>query len=338
METGISYFGSRLTDHVFSDLEKIKSAGCTYVVHTFSEEDLNFNFNNMVEIVAKTKDLGMKAHIDPWGIAGIFGGETFSYFVATKLNVRQIISDSGKSAALACLNHPELRNFMKKWIDAAIDIGADTIFWDEPHFYIPGWFGSKDPVNIWGCKCDVCEYLYKQQYGENMPEEENDSVRDFKHRCLINFISEMCEYSAKKGVENTLCMLPNEQIRDSGFWEDVAKIPFLHGFGTDPYWITRKKADLNFDIEKYVRPFCRKVKKVADENKLRGHIWIQNFSIPAGWEKDIETVIDIVVSEGINDIAAWSYYGSKGMSVLRSDRPETVWQSLKSSYLKLQKR
>jgi len=337
METGISYFGSRLTDHVFSDLERIKAAGCTYVVHTLSEEDLNFNLKNMAEIVAKTREMGMKAHIDPWGIAGIFGGETFSYFVATKLRARQVISD-GRLGALACLNHPELRNFMKKWIDAAIDIGADTIFWDEPHFYVPGWFGAKEPVNIWGCKCEACEYLYKQEYGENMPEEETDSVKEFKHKCLVNFMTEMCAYSAKKGIENTLCMLPNEQIRDSGFWEEMAQIPFLHGFGTDPYWINRKKSEMNFDMEKYIRSFCRKVKSVSRLNNLRGHIWIQNFSIPVGWEKDIETAVDIAVSEEIEDIAAWSYYGSKGMSVLRSDRPEVVWQTLRSAYLKLHKK
>lgn len=335
METGISYFGSRLAEHVFPDLEKIRESGCTYVVHTFSEEDVNFYARNMSDIIAKTKSLGMKAHVDPWGVAGIFGGETFSYYVAKNLHVRQI-TNVGKSEPLACLNHPELISFMKKWIDKAVEIGADSIFWDEPHFYVPGWFGTKEPMDVWGCRCDICKNLYKQKYHQEMPHEETDQVKHFKHDCLIDFLTEMCDYTAKQGVENTVCMLPNEDIRDSGFWRTVGQTPHLSSFGTDPYWITKKKIEPNFDMDKYMRPFCKEVQKVAAENNLRGHIWIQNFHIPEGWESDIIQAIDIAVSEGIQDITAWCFYGAKGMSTLCSDRPEKVWNTLKKSYLKIQ--
>lgn len=336
METGVSYFGSRLPEHVFPDLEAIRDAGCTYVIHTFSEEDLNFYRRNMEEIVAKTKSLGLKAHVDPWGVAGIFGGETFSYFVMRELHARQIKSD-GKPGPLACLNHPDLRAFIKKWIDAAADIGADAIFWDEPHFFVPGWFDVVEPKELWGCRCTECNALYRKKYGEDLPDQETDQVREFKHWSLIDFLTEMCAYVAQKGVQNTTCMLPHEDVRDSGLWEEVAAIPHLHGFGTDPYWISRKKYDKTFEFNTYMRPFCKKVREVSEKNNLRGHIWIQNFGIPSGWEPDIEQAIEIAVSEGIEDIAAWTFYGAKGMASLRSDRPEVVWNVLKKTFLKLQK-
>jgi len=331
VDFGISYFDSRLIDHFLSDLQNIKEAGCTYIVHTFSEADMNFNPGNVAEIVKATKEAGLTAHLDPWGVAGIFGGETYSWFIAMNLDVRQITSD-GRNVAHACLNNPKLVDFMKKWIDAAYDAGADTIFWDEPHFYVPGWFGVSEPMDTWGCCCEVCRELFKDQFAEQMPDQETDEVKTFKHDSLVNFLTEMCAYASKKGIENTVCMLPNAQVRESGLWEKIASIKYLSGFGTDPYWIIQKKNDPNFNLDEYMSPFCSKVKSVSDKYSLRGHIWIQNFSIPSGWEKDIAQAVKIASEQGIEDIAAWCYYGAKGMSSLKADNPELVWKTLSESY------
>ncbi|RJP60976.1 MAG: hypothetical protein C4541_02975 [Candidatus Auribacter fodinae] len=334
MNKGISYFGSRLPEHVFPDLKKIKDATCTYVVHTFSEEDMMFYRGNMKSIVAETKKLGMKAHIDPWGVAGLFGGETFSYYVARELGVRQVTSE-GRLAPLACLNNPEARNFMRSWVDAAVEIGADSIFWDEPHFYVPGWFGFSEPKSEWGCRCGVCKKMYRDMYGEELPETMNPQVIAFQDECLISFLTEMCAYTAEKGCENTVCMLPNEEVRDSGFWRRVGSIKHISSFGTDPYWIPRKKADPKFNMDSFLRPFCREVRYVAETNNIGGHIWIQNFHIPAGWEPDIEQVASIAVEEGITDLTAWTFYGAKGMSSLCADQPEKVWETLARVYSSL---
>ena len=331
MELGISYFDSRFLDHFLRDLKNIKEAGCTYIVHTFSEADMNFNKENVAEIVKATKEAGLKAHVDPWGVAGIFGGETYSWFIARNLDARQVTSD-GRNVAHACLNNPKLIDFMKQWIDSAGDVGADAIFWDEPHFYVPGWFGVTEPMDSWGCRCEVCMKMFNEQFGEQMPEKQTPEVIEFKHNSLINFLTEMCAYTAKKDIENTVCMLPNAQVRESGLWEKIASIKHLSGFGTDPYWINQKKNDPEFNLAGYMKPFCSKVKSVADQHSLRGHIWIQNFSIPKGWENDIAQAVKIVFEEGIEDIAAWCYYGAKGMSSLKADNPELVWKTLSESY------
>ena len=277
MDFGISYFDSRFIDHFLKDLSNIKKAGCTYIVHTFSEADMNFNMENVAEIVKATKEAGLKAHLDPWGVAGIFGGETYSWFIARNLDVRQITSD-GRNVAHACLNNPKLVEFMEKWVDAACEAGAETIFWDEPHFYVPGWFGVAEPMDTWGCRCDVCRKMFSDQFGKEMPQDETEEVMKFKHDSLIAFLTHMCEYTAKKGLENTVCMLPNAEVRESGLWEEIASIKHLSGFGTDPYWIIQKKNNPAFNLGEYMRPFCAKVKAVADKYSLRGHIWIQNFS------------------------------------------------------------
>lgn len=331
MHRGISYYDSRLIDHARADLDRIKDAGCTYVVHTFSEQDMMFNKGNVAEIIAYTKQIGLEAHVDPWGVAGIFGGETFSYFVTRNHHCLQVKSD-GSLASLACVNHPELVSFMYSWIDEAVSVGADIIFWDEPHFYMPGWFNMNDPMDIWGCRCGICQQKYSEMYNERMPMEHSATVQKFKMQSLIDFLRLMFAYAAQKGVKNTTCMLPIELIRDSGSWEQVASLPHLHGFGTDPYWTSVKKQRVKFDLDDYMRPFCKEVKRLADTYSLRGHIWIQSFSIPNGEETEIARAIRIAQSEGIEDICAWTYYGAKGMASLRCDRPEVVWDVLRTAY------
>ncbi len=331
MYRGISYYDSRFPDHACADLDKIKDAGCTYVVHTFSEQDMMFNAENVAEIVAYTKKIGLEAHVDPWGVAGIFGGETFSYFVTRNHHCLQVKSD-GEKASLACINHPDLHKFMYSWIDKAVAIGAEVIFWDEPHFYLPGWFNFKDPMDVWGCRCDICQAEYEKLYNEPMPEEETENVQKFKLHSLIEFLRKMFAYAAKKGVKNTTCMLPVELMRDSGSWEKVASLPHLYGFGTDPYWTSVQQQRVKFDLGEYMRPFCKEVKRLADTYKLRGHIWIQNFSIPEGEEHIITQAVDIARSEGIEDICAWTYFGAKGMASLRSARPQVVWDTLRKAY------
>ncbi|MCB1196552.1 hypothetical protein KDK77_10245 [bacterium] len=335
IERGISYFGIRFPDHAYRDLEAIRQAGCTYVVHTLSEEDIQFNLSNMEKIVVKTKDLGLQAHLDPWGVAGIFGGETFSRYVALKPEVQQVASD-GKRRPLACINHPDLWNLMYSWINAAVDIGADVIFWDEPHFFVPGWLDDTSPKDVWGCRCSICQQKFRVMFNEPMPHEETADVLAFKKASLLEFLGAMFRYTNRKNTKNTLCLLPDEKLRDSGFWEPFVALPHLDGFGTDPYWIRKKQSEPDFNLAQYIRPFCVKVRQLAGKYGIRGHIWVQNFSIPNGWENDIADVIDIILSEGIKDISAWSYYGTKGMGILTSSCPETVWKTLSGKYLEIE--
>src|SRR5688572_13529408 len=133
METGVSYYGSRILRHVQADLEDIAEHGCTYIVHTFSESDLSSYRGTMAEIVKATHAAGLRAWFDPWGVGGVFGGESPSLYVARFPSHQQVLS-TGERVPAACPNRPEFRAMLRLWIDAAIEAGADVLFWDEPHF------------------------------------------------------------------------------------------------------------------------------------------------------------------------------------------------------------
>src|SRR5262245_1606363 len=138
METGVSYFGNRILRHVQADLDDIVAHGCTYVVHTLSEEDQSHYAGTMGAIVKATQAAGLKAWIDPWGVGGVFGGEAFSLYAARFPNHQQVLS-TGATVPAVCPNWPEFRAAMREWVDTALSTGADVLFWDEPHFAIPTW-------------------------------------------------------------------------------------------------------------------------------------------------------------------------------------------------------
>ncbi len=62
-KTGISYFGNRNPRHFISDLEEILSHNCSFIVHTFSENDQEYYKETMRELLALSKDGKKKVHI-----------------------------------------------------------------------------------------------------------------------------------------------------------------------------------------------------------------------------------------------------------------------------------
>ncbi|MFA5093812.1 MAG: hypothetical protein WC512_01050 [Candidatus Omnitrophota bacterium] len=336
MKTGVSYFSSRDIRHAAEDLRDISGNGCNYVVHTFSEADMQYYKGSMRKIIEKSAEAGLEVRMDPWGVAGLFGGEAYSYFVAKNLGVRQITSD-GRSVPLACPNNPEARQFLKKWVDEVADIGAKSLFWDEPHFYEPHWAGDRDN-KTWGCRCLYCQSIFEQRFKYEMPEAYRQDIEEFKEDSLVFFVEELCDYARSKGLKNSVCLLPIQSHLAGKFWDRIAAIGSLDNIGTDPYWIGLKKADEKFDMENYIRGFCRKVSSLARTYGKDCHIWVQNLSIPSGWEKDVEKAVDLIYAEGIRDIAAWSYHGTSSMSGLSCDDPGLVWKVLGESYKRTHER
>ena len=61
MQTGVSYFSSRVLSHVLDDLHEMTEAGCTYVVHCYTETDLAYHREAMGEIAKATRAAGWRS-------------------------------------------------------------------------------------------------------------------------------------------------------------------------------------------------------------------------------------------------------------------------------------
>ena len=370
METGVSYFSGRDLRHVRTDLADMLDHSCTYVVHCLTETDLAYNMQGMGEIARLTRDAGLDVWFDPWGVAGIFSGETFSRFLLEHPESWQVRSD-GRSVPVACPNDPEARRFLRSWVNRAAELGGSVAFWDEPHFWVD-WAAADEE---WACLCALCRDAFRDRYRTEMPLVFTEEVRRFRQESLLSLLTDLCRTAHRAGMRNALCLLPSD-IAQAGFveaearmldrinrrrrqreappletlpvsvryvgvqdWQAAGALPNLDLFGCDPYWFT-----FQAEPEPFVRVFAERVLRAARHaqdatgRRLGTQIWVQTFDVPAGRESELYNGVLAAARLGVTHVAAWSYGGNASMSALRPDRPEVCWRVIGDAFRQVARR
>jgi hypothetical protein len=348
MQTGVSYFSSRVLSHVLDDLHEMTEAGCTYVVHCYTETDLAYYREAMREIAKATREAGLEVWFDPWGLAGVFSGETFSRFPLQHPETWQVLSDDRRVGA-ACPNHPATRDFLRGWVDACAAAGGEVLMWDEPHLYTPLW--QRDFTPAWACYCDVCAGLFRDRYGGEVPCDFTPEVKAFREATLLDLLTEMCRYGHEKGMRNALCLFPTD-LAEHGFtrpgerlraivekqtpgasraaieammhigvgdFDATAAIPDLDIFATDPYWYA-----LGVEAEPFMRTYSEEAAAAARKHGCELQLWLQAFSVPAGREEELRIGARVAEDVGATHLAAWSFQATASMSIACADAPK-VW-------------
>jgi hypothetical protein len=72
MRIGTSYFGSRAVQHVKEDMVSLKESGFTDVLHTLSEEDMEYYLDSVKDIVAVSHAQGLNVYVCPWSVANVW--------------------------------------------------------------------------------------------------------------------------------------------------------------------------------------------------------------------------------------------------------------------------
>src|SRR5690625_7058190 len=68
---------------------------------------------------------------------------------------------------------------MKNWIDHVIEMGADYILWDEPHWAGDGgWYPLEN--NEWSCRCQTCQHYFERMFNEPMPSTWSNKISIFQ--------------------------------------------------------------------------------------------------------------------------------------------------------------
>lgn len=351
VETGVSYFSSRTMRHFLADLDDMLAHHCSYVVHCFTETDLLYYRETMREIVGATKAAGLDVWLDPWGVAGVFSGETLSRFPLDNVETLQVLSD-GRRAPASCPNHPETRRFLREWVRAAAETGGDGVIWDEPHFFVPLMRGERSKA--WACRCDVCRERFCERTGRAMPDTFDAEVRAFRDASVIELIDELATEARRLGLRNDLCLFPVDFVA-AGFpglasrlartvgeddananpllqfgisdWEAAAAIPALDMLGTDPYWFA-----LAVDREPFFSAFVEKALGLARRNGLKSQVWVQAFLVPEGREEELKEGLACAAALGADYVAAWSYGASESISRIRCARPDVVWRVIGEAF------
>ena len=323
---GVSYFGNRFISHAKADLARIATT-CDYVVHTVNETDLTYHKAVLAKLFAESRRLGLETWADPWGLGGVFGGESASQFLVTHRDSWQTMSD-GRIMPIACLNRPEWRSYVKEWVLSVRDMGAQVIFWDEPHIAFDL---ESEWAGIYACVCPVCQQNYKSKYGSPMPGRLNDQAREFRRDYLRDFLEDVMGFARSKGMKNALCLYAFKGFEEyDRIWSGAAALKNLDIFGCDPYWRWRRKRDPKIHVDE----FAKKVAEDARRNGKQSQIWIQAMRFPAGVEAEVEHAIQAAIAQGITHIAAWSFDGGELLDTVLSERPGEVWQAVEVAFLK----
>lgn len=317
MKAGIAYFGVRNPEWVRVDMQRIKAAGYTHVLHTWSEEDLQYAPDTMAEIIALSVAEGLGVYVNPWGVGRIFGGEAYSELAARSPELAQT-SPAGLPLVASCPNQPGFRAYMHRWIDRVCATQVETIFWDEPHFYF-----EKGKPDLWACRCDACQTLYTARTGAPMPLERTPQVEAFRQASLVNFLAEMTAAVHRHGKRNSVCLLPPWFPAGLEDWDAVAALPHVDEIGSDPYW---EKGHTRAQVLESYTEVSQRIAALGKRHGRATQMWIKNYHIEAGTEDFVALATTTAHAAGIRNIFAWSYLGSSYMSWLRSDHPEKVWE------------
>ena len=322
---GVSYFGNRILRHVAADMEGLAADGFTGVLHTFTENDLAYYRETMGRIVEASHAAGLEVQIGPWAVCQLFGGEAESRFTAFNADAGQVLDD-GRATPAGCPNNPAVRAFVRSWADAAIDTGADHIFWDEPHWVHPDHFGL-DPAR-WGCRCRHCQAGYAERHGgAAMPAELTPEVLAFRQACLVEFVADLVAHCARQGAATTVCLLPlTGGVHGLPDWAPVAALPGLGTLATDPYW-----KGFGEPARPFVTRFSELVARLAADHGVGAQIWIQGFRLEPADEADIRTAVAAARAAGIEDLWTWGYEACGHMSALAGSDPTAVWKVLRDA-------
>jgi len=187
--TGIVYIGNRDPIHYISDLEEILTHHCDFVIHPLSEEDLDLYYNSLAEIFEITKKAGLSVIVQPSSVGNVFDGYGISKFVVEHQESWQILSNFQPVPA-ACMNNPEFKGFLKNWIDRVVELEADGIAWENPHYYI---FKNETNTLQWGCWCNYCKSLYLKKFQNRFPKGIGEEIDLLNEYTISNFLKELCQ-------------------------------------------------------------------------------------------------------------------------------------------------
>jgi hypothetical protein len=253
----------------------------------------------------------------------MFGGEAESRFTAFNPDAGQVLDD-GRATPAGCPNNPAVRAFVRSWADAAIDTGADHVFWDEPHWAHPEHFGL-DPGR-WGCRCRHCQARFAERNGgAPLPAELTPDVLGFRQDCLVDFLADLVAHCHAQGAATTVCLLPLVGgVHGLPDWSAVAALPGLGTLATDPYWKAFAEP-----AGPFVTRFSELVGRLAADHGVGAQIWIQGFRMEPTDGPDIRTAVAAARAAGIEDLWTWGFEACGHMSALAGSDPAAVWEVLR---------
>ncbi|MFX0107333.1 MAG: hypothetical protein ACFE7R_03550 [Candidatus Hodarchaeota archaeon] len=326
MELGFAWHHSKLPKHARTDFEDMLVYNCNSVLIALSENDMDYWYPNIIEIVEVAKDVGLKVWLNFWAFGGIFGGEPPSAFLHKNHKHRQIAAESKEVMPAACINQPEFRNWFFDSVHKIVrESKIDGVFLDEPHYF---WTFSTDDFT---CICEECQQKFEDEIGSPMPMEYNEDIRRFREENMHRFLIDSCKTikGAKSSAEVCVCVIPADfEFLGTPDWDRIAAIPEVDMFSTDPYYHV-------FGLEReWAIEAAQKTVETAKRHRKKSQLWVQMFRQEAGEEQAVASLVPEYADLGVDSIFGWSYLANKGTTI-SSDNPDLLWELVTTEYRRM---
>lgn len=306
LKLGVAYHGNRMRKHISEDMLDISKHNMNTVVHMYTHNDMDRHNKIMREIFDITKSYGLEVWVDNWGIAGTPGDKC--HFLGFHPESRRVYSDGSIDPIRVCFNSPAFVAFSKEWIEFVKEAGGEVLFWDEPHL-------KSNKSGAYACYCPVCQSIFKEKYGYDMPAEINKDVLAFQNYTVANYMKIVSEYAHSMDMKNSTCIEPGHLA----YLDEIIKLPYIENIGTDPYWPGGKGVEYSHVYTK-TKPFVDRITESGKDS----HIWLKTFCIEEGCEEEIYLAADAAYDAGARTILAWAYRGSEANNAT-CDNCEMVW-------------
>lgn len=332
-ETGVSYYGLTYPEHAAKDFEEMLDHNCNAVLLAITEFDFDFWYPNVLKIVKKAKEMGLRVYLDLWGIGKFFGGEPPSQFLQNHIKSRQVTSFSNEPVPAACFNTPAFRSyFLNRVKKLANEADSDGFLWDEPHYAIPEATGVGSNVGTeWTCRCEVCQHLFREEYGYEMPKILVDDVINFRQDKAIEILAIASKIVKKIDPKLKVIICPVSTISTGYFleafgyenWDKICAIKEFDVFSTSIISYSKPR-DFFIDVTKRTVEIAKKYGKESQR-------WIQSFYQSPKDLEEINYLVKLFAEMGVDSIFSWTYRAGKG-TVLSAPEPEKVWDLLGRAY------
>lgn len=340
LKLGVAYplqIGHRLEE----DLDEIKQAGVNNLLFAVSEDQLQFNLENVKKALNKSKERFEHVSLDFWAIGGIFGGEASSHFLQLNPSQSQVFNKENNVERAVCPQSKAFKEYFSYYIKEIVkNTSVDEIFIDEPHWPVLRDKNRRIDESVFSCLCDTCKNGYRKLYGEELPEvkeEVNDKFKDYRKKIMFDFLKEITtkvknqENIEGRKVNVNICIHPKDNwIYGSPSVESIAGIADV--ISIDPY-------HFKYTFEegmKYIRSHTAEAINIASEHNKELQVWVQGFKVPKDREFEVKETVELLYNLGVKNIQFWSY-GNSAYSSIQSDDVERVWSYLKESYTQLVK-
>lgn len=314
MELGVSYIPAHLPEHIEVDMRRLAHIGCSEVLFALQENHIRVLTGALRFGARIAKEHGLRPYAVIWGFANTFGGGRMSKVMLDDPDL-WCQTEEGTPYSRACLNNPVLVDRFAEIVTLCRDHGYEGIFVDEP---------TKQD-----CFCPNCQAAFAEFAGADLRRSKGTpEYAAFRAQAVRDYTASVCQRVEQidPQLSTITCVMP----RDRDVWADVAAIPELDVFGTDPYWLV---SEMRMTLDQAV-VYAADAKQLSSEHGKLSQIWLNCWSIPAGREEEIYSGGQKLAQVGCDSFYTWSYRGGLGTNEACGD-PKQAWASVERLYREL---